>query len=263
MTRVTAITASADDSCNSLAIGCGAPDMTKTVTDGNGTTHFFDVFDGKSVLGTAMAFLPAGAGMPESVPMAVYYHGHNSQNSIEGYIKAMKQRDFRPLLASKKVLWVEPWGGTLSKFGTLATGTGLTTLIESAMFTAISYGRPSRPCPVKPPPPPSLILAGFSGGGASLNALVKSSSTYLSRLTEAWAFDCLYSEEGQKRTWVDWANANTGKTLRVRVSTGEITGSPRRENKIINAAGVSNIDSDDPVTSGHEDCPGKFIPQWL
>jgi hypothetical protein len=42
------------------AIGCRAPDMTKTVTDGNGTTHFFDVFDGKSVLGKAMAFLPAG-----------------------------------------------------------------------------------------------------------------------------------------------------------------------------------------------------------
>ena len=61
--------------------------MTKTITDGNGTTHFFDVFDGKRVLGTAMAFLPAGAGMPESVPMAVYYHGHNSQSSIEGYIK--------------------------------------------------------------------------------------------------------------------------------------------------------------------------------
>ena len=237
--------------------------MTKTVTDANGTTHFFDVFNGASVLGTAMAFLPAGVAIAESVPMAVYYHGHNSQTSIEGYIQAMKQRDFRPLLASKKVLWVEPWGGTLSKFGTMATGPGLTTLIESAMFTAISYGKPSRPRPVKPPPPPSLILAGFSGGGASLNAVVKSSSTYLSLLTEAWAFDCLYSEEGQKNTWVDWAKANTGKTLRVRVSTGETGGSPRRENKIIKAAGVSNIDSDDPVATGHEDCPGKFIPQWL
>ena len=237
--------------------------MVKTVTDGNGTTHFFDVFDGKSVLGTAMAFLPAGAGMPESVPMAVYYHGHNSQNSIEGYIKAMKQRDFRPLLASKKVLLVEPWGGAMSKFGAMATGPGLTTLIESAMFTAISYGRPSRPCPVKPPPPPSLILAGFSGGGASLNAVVKSSSTYLSLLTEAWAFDCLYSEEGQNHTWVDWAKANAGKTLRVRVTTGESSGSPRRENKIIKATPLPNIDAADPVSMGHEDCPGAFIPQWI
>jgi hypothetical protein len=237
--------------------------MTKTVTDTNGTTHFFDVFDGTRVLGTAMAFLPAGIATAESVPMAVYYHGHNSQTSIEGYIKAMKQRDFRPLLASKKVLWVEPWGGMLSKFGAMATGPGLTTLIESAMFTAISSATPSRPCPVKPPPPPSLILAGFSGGGASLNAVVKSNSTYLSLLTEAWAFDCLYSEEGQKKTWVDWAKANGSKTLRVRVSTGETSGSPRRENKIIKAAGVSNIDADDPVAGGHEDCPGKFIPQWL
>ena len=158
---------------------------------------------------------------------------------------------------------MEPRGGARLEIRHAGDRSRLTTLIESAMFTAISYGRPSRPCPVKPPPPPSLILVGFSGGGASLNALVKSSSTYLSRLTEAWAFDCLYSEEGQKRTWVDWANANTDKTLRVRVSTGEITGSPRRENKIINAAGVSNIDLTIPLTSGHEDCPGKFIPQWL
>src|SRR5262249_5014694 len=158
--------AGAGEICNSLAIGGGGSDMTKTITDGTGTTHFFDVFDGKSTIGTAMAFLPAAAGVPEGVPMAVYYHGHNSQHSTEGYVNAMKQGDVRPLLAGKKVLWVQPWGGMLSKFGTMATGPGLTTLIESAMFTAISYGTPSRPCPVKPPPPPSLILAGFSGGGA-------------------------------------------------------------------------------------------------
>jgi hypothetical protein len=57
--------------------------MTKTVTDGNGTTHFLEVFNGKSVIGTAMAFLPSGITMAESVPIVVYYHGHNSQNSIE------------------------------------------------------------------------------------------------------------------------------------------------------------------------------------
>ena len=237
--------------------------MTKTVTDGNGTTHFFEVFNGKSVIGTAMAFLPSGITMAESVPMVVYYHGHNSQSSIEGYIKAMKQRDFRPLLASKKVLLVEPWGGAVSKFGAMATGPGLNTLIDSAMFTAISNGSPSRPCPVKPPPPRSLILAGFSGGGAPLNAAVKSNSAYLGLLSEAWAFDCLYSEEGQNHTWVDWAKANAGKTLRVRVTTGESSGSPRRENKIIRATPLPNIDAADPVSMGHEDCPGAFIPQWL
>jgi len=237
--------------------------MVKTVTDANGTTHFFEVFNGKSTIGTAMAFLPSGITIAESVPMAVYYHGHNSQSSVEEYIKAMKQRDFRPLLASKKVLWVEPWGGVRSKFGAMATGPGLTTLIEAAMFTAISNGTPSRPCPVQPPPPPSLILAGFSGGGAPLNAALRSGSTYLAKLTEAWAFDCLYSEEGQNHTWVDWAKANPGQTVRIRVTTGESSGSPRRENKIIRATPLPNIDADDPVPSGHEDCPGKFIPQWL
>lgn len=237
--------------------------MTKTVTDSTGTTNFIEVFNGKTVLGTAMVFQPLAVSRVQAVPMLVYYHGHNSQSSIEGYIKAMKQRDFRPALATKQVLLVEPWGGMKSKFGVLATGAGLTTLIESAMFFAISNGPTSQDCPVKAPPPASLILAGFSGGGASLNAVVKSSSTYLSRLTEAWAFDCLYSEEGQNRTWVNWANANTDKTLRVRVSTGEITGSPRRENKIIRATPLPNIDADDPASMGHEDCPGSFIPKWL
>ena len=114
--------------------------MTKTITDGNGTTHFFDVFDGKSVIGTAMAFLPASAGVPESVPMAVYYHGHNSQTSIEGYIKAMKQRDFRPLLAGKKVLWVQPWGGILAQVWTGSEGL----LYQSSASLPLSLGQLQR-----------------------------------------------------------------------------------------------------------------------
>lgn len=236
--------------------------MTKSITDGNGTTHFFEVFDGKIIIGTAMVFVPVGVPHVEAVPMLVYFHGHNSQDSIEAYIKAMKQRDFRPLLQSKKLVLVEPWGGRMSsKFGAITTGRGLTTLIDSAMFTAISYGTPSRPCPVQPPPPQSLILAGFSGGGKALNAAVNSKSTYLARLTEVWAFDCFYSEEGQ--TWVNWKQANADLHLRVRVTTTEDTGSPRRENNIIlRAMPLPNIDVDDPVSIGHEDCPGKFIPQW-
>src|SRR5215468_6545726 len=101
--------------------------MTTSVTDGNGTTHFYEVFDGTSVIGKAMVFVPAAVAVVEAVPMLVYYHGHNSQGSIEAYIKAMKQRNFRPLLKSKRVLLVEPWGGTKSKFGAMATGAGLTT----------------------------------------------------------------------------------------------------------------------------------------
>jgi hypothetical protein len=40
--------------------------------------------------------------------MLVCYHGHNGQHSIEGYLKSMAQRDFRPALKDKKV--VAPWG---------------------------------------------------------------------------------------------------------------------------------------------------------
>ncbi len=237
------------------------PKMVKTITDGNGTTHFFDVVDNKKiVLGKAMVFVPGAVSMVEAVPMLVYYHGRNSQDSIEGYIRALKQRDFRPLLGSKEVVLVEPWGGHNPTFGALATGSGLTTLIDSAMFTAIS-GTPGRPCPVKPPPPQSLIIAGFSGGGTALNAAVNSNSSYLGRLSEAWAFDCLYSAEGQK--WVNWARANGSNQLRVRVTTMESSGSPRRENKIIQATPLSNVDVADPVSIGHEDCPGAFIPKWI
>ncbi len=234
--------------------------MTTTVADGSGTTHFFEVIDGMAAIGKAMVFVPHAVTTVEAVPMLVYFHGHNSQDSIEGYIKAMKQRDFRPSLSAKQVVLVEPWGGTGSRFGKMATGAGLTSLIETAMFIAISYGTPSRPCPMKPPPPKSLILAGFSGGGVALNAAVRSNSPHLVRMNEAWAFDCLYSEEGQK--WVDWAKTNGGKRLRVRVTTMESSGSPRRENKIIRATPLPNIDAADPVSLGHEDCPGAFIAQW-
>src|SRR5258708_28559409 len=110
--------------------------MTKSVTDGSGTTHFHDVFNGTSVIGKAMVFVPAAVYMVESAPMVVYYHGHNSQGSIEDYIKAMKQRDFRPLLAAKSVVLVQPWGGTRSKFGAMATADALPTLIDSPEFTA-------------------------------------------------------------------------------------------------------------------------------
>ena len=74
-------------------------------------------------------------------------------------------------------------------------------------------------------------------------------------------FDCLYSAEGQK--WVNWARANGSNQLRVRVTTMESSGSPRRENKIIQATPLPNVDAADPVSIGHEDCPGAFIPKWI
>jgi len=237
--------------------------MTTTIVDGNGTTHFFDVVRGGHSIGKSMMFVPRGVPTVEVVPMLIYFHGHNSQSSIETYVGALPQRDFRPKLSSKKVLLVEPWGGTRSHFGDLVTAGGLSALIDSAMFTAISNGTPSRPCPVQPPPPPSLILAGFSGGGGALNSAVKNIGAYSNRLTEAWAFDCLYSEEGQNGTWVKWAKANSDKKLRIRVTTAEDTGSPRRENAIIRRTPLSNVDASDPVRTGHEDCPINFIPDWL
>jgi hypothetical protein len=243
--------------------------MTTTITDVNGTTHFFDVVRDGHIIGNSMMFIPVAVPVVEAAPMLVYFHGFNSQTSIDHYIRAMTQRDFRPKLASKKVVLVEPWGGTRSNFGALVTGRGLAALIDSAMFTAISNGTPTRPCPVQPPPPPSLILAGFSGGGKSLNEAVIANSAYSDRLTEAWAFDCLYSEEGQNGTWIKWAKANDTKQLRIRVTTGESSGSPRRENDIIRKAAskgspaLTNIDAADPASMNHEDCPISFIPQWL
>src|SRR5580692_6524296 len=100
----------------------------KSVTDGNGTTHFFDM-PGMGQSAGVMLFIPLKVSLVEQVPMLVYYHGHNSQHSIEGYIQAMTQRDFRPSLKDKQVLLVEPWGGGGSRFGALQTPAGLELLI--------------------------------------------------------------------------------------------------------------------------------------
>jgi hypothetical protein len=251
--------------------------MTKTLTDGNGTTHFFDVYPAKrtrhvnDVIGKAMLFIPIGTSMVEQVPMLIYYHGHNKQASIERYVKAQKERDFRPLLASKKVLLVQPWGGHYSNFGALQTAAGVSALIDQAMFIALTYGPPVRPMPplgTPTPKPQSLIIAGFSGGGHPLNSVViDSKGDYLNRLTEAWSFDSMYWAEGQK--WVNWAHGsgNSGKKLRVRLSTGEDSGKPRAQaeiiRKAIKGAPAGNIDIDQPITSTHEELPGRFIPGWL
>jgi len=240
--------------------------MAKSVTDGNGTTHIIDVYDGKSTVGHAMVFVPLAVSLPEQAPMLVYYHGHNGQSSIEGYVTSLTQRDFRPALKAKKVVLVEPWGGTKSNFGKLGGGAGLATLIDQAMFYAISNAPGARSCPAKTPPPTSLILAGFSGGGDALRgAVIGSGAAHIRLLTEVWCFDCMYSGEGS--AWVKWARdpANASKRLRVRVSTKESTGKPRAQADIIrtSAKGAANIDIDKTVSTGHEDLPGLFIPEWL
>src|SRR5262249_6724050 len=254
--------------------------VTKTITDGNGITHFFEVYGGEPVIiskgppiialpppviGTAMVFIPLATSVVEQAPMLVYYHGHNSSTSIEDYIKALKYRDFRPLLKSKKVLFVAPWGGTRSKFGDLGTSAGLARLIDQAMSAALRLSAGARRVVGPTPRPPSLILSGFSGGGATLkNVVIGSKGDYIQRLTEAWCLDCMYSGEGQ--AWFDWATTSR-KTLRVRVSTEEGTGSPRAQADVIRNAlkqkPAPNIDIEKTTEAGHEQLPGLFIQGWL
>jgi hypothetical protein len=95
------------------------------------------------------------------------------------------------------------------------------------------------------------------------NVVIDVKADYVSRITEVWCFDCMYSGEGQD--WVNWAKSsgNAGKQLRVRVTTTEDTGAPRAQAKIIQASPRPNIDIKGPVDLGHEDCPGKYIPDFI
>ncbi len=249
--------------------------MTTTITDGNGTTHFFDVFPAKrtrnvkEIIGRSMLFIPLAATPVEQMTVLVYYHGHHGPATIEGYVGSSKDRDFRPKLKSKKVLLIEPEGGPVSQFGALATPAGLATLIDQAMFIALTYGPPVRSMPplgTPAPKPKSLIIAGFSGGGKALNSVVlDSKAAYLNQLTEAWSLDSMYWGEGQR--WVDWAIAMpSSKTLRVRVTAkggGEKTGAPRRQHAVIMQGVPTNVNMDGHIETTHEKLPGLFIEKWL
>jgi len=153
----------------------------KTVTDGHGTAHFFDVHDSIRIvshgppvvalppakngsIGATMLFIPQAVSLVEQATMLVYYHGHHGPATIEGYVTAKRERNFRPLLRNKKVLLVEPQGPR-SKFVDLGTPAGLASLIDDAMFTAFVHGPTPRVAPVPTPKPPALILAAFSGSG--------------------------------------------------------------------------------------------------
>jgi hypothetical protein len=260
-----------------------ATDDPAPITDGNGTTRFFTVYDKFSagvqitstgpheqrltnvVRGRAMLFIPQAVSLAEQVPMLVYYHGHHGPSLIEGYIKEKAERDFRPLLKDKKVLLVEPQGGPLSRFEFLGTPAGLTLLLWRAMQKAFE-GPPERKLPKQVPNPSSLILVGFSGGGAAVKKLVLPDvkADYTNRLTAVWCFDSMYSGEGDE--YVNWARKSK-KTLRVRVSTTEDTGKPRAQAAVIRAAKKAprddNIDIDKAIETSHEKLPGLFIPGWL
>ena len=141
-------------------------------------------------------------------------------------------------------------------------------LIDQAMSAALRLGPGARRGLGPTPRPQSLILAGFSGGGATLkNVVIGSKADYIHRLTEVWCLDCMYSGEGQ--SWLDWARTagNSGGTLRVRTSTEEGTGSPRAQAKIIRDAvqhrREPNIDIEKTTQAGHEQLPSLFIQGWL
>lgn len=242
-------------------------DMVTSTTDANGTTHFFPVYLNGASIGDAMAFLPAGITAAESVPTLVYFHGHNSVANLPAYLRSNPStRDLRPLLSGKRVALIQPWGGHHSAFGRFQTGPGLTALIETGLRVLIEYATPSRPCPVQVPNPPAVILAAHSGGGEALRAAVKSSSTYLPLVEQVWAFDCMYSGEGDE--WIRWCRANSSKRFRVRASTHQWSRKPRAEAEKILAATrhrthpLQNADVE-VVNLAHDSFPRTFIPAFL
>jgi len=253
---------------------------TKTITDGNGTTKFFDVsgdirlvkpgtppvYLPGDTIGRTMLFVPQAVTVAWQAPMVIYYHGHHGPALIDDYITEMPERDFRPLLKSLKVVLVEPQGGPLSKFGMLGTPAGVSKLINQAMSAAlrITTRGPGQRMPDPQPKPWPLIFVGFSGGGATLkNVVITDKADYASQITEAWCFDCMYSGEGN--AWVKWTTKY--KKLRVRCSTEEGTGSPRAQAEVIRQAKKAhpalNIDIADTVKSTHEGLPGMFLPEFI
>jgi len=221
--------------------------MGKVATDGNGTTTTFDV---KGDKGEAMLFVPVSVHIDQA-PLMVFFHGHSDADdpnpqTLADYLGDIPDRDFRPLLKLKKLMLIEPWGGTWSKFGTPGTAVGLATLIEAA------FGKIR---------PASLILAGFSGGGATLKRVgMNLGGTWFSLLSEVWCLDCMYSAEGDE--WGDWAR-KTKKRLRVGLSSGENSKpgmGPRAQVKNIGTGDTVSIENFD---CGHEELPGRCINKWL
>jgi hypothetical protein len=221
--------------------------MGKSVTDGNGTTNFFDV---KGDKGEAMLFVPVSVHI-DQVPLMVFFHGHSDDDkpnpqTIADYIDDISDRDFRPLLKLKKVVLIEPWGGTWSKFGRPATAAGLPALIEAAIGT-------TRPA--------SLILAGFSGGGDALRAVgMNLGGTWFSLLSEVWCLDCMYSGEGDD--WGNWARKNK-KRLRVGLSSGENSKPGKGPRAQVKAIGTGDTITIENIDCGHEELPGRCIKKWL
>lgn len=222
--------------------------MVQTVSDANGTTHFFDVNGGK-----ALAFKPKGLTDSEAQAVLVYYHGYNSTNDLKSYMASVpKTRDLRPLLAATPMLLVEPWGGQKSEFSKFVTASGLTALIDEAIGLAGIKKPPSR-----------VILAAHSGGGMQLPQAAESSFAHAERLTQVWALDCMYLNEGSR--WVAWCRKNPGKTLRVRASTHAWSAKPKAQAEVIAKAadgGLLPNANVDIVNLAHDSFPPTYVPEF-
>jgi hypothetical protein len=222
--------------------------MGTTESDGNGTTHFFDINGGK-----ALAFKPKSLTDPEAQAVLVYYHGYNSSNDLKSYMASFPtERDLRPLLAATPMLLVEPWGGQKSDFSKFVTASGLTALIDEAIRLAGIKGPPSR-----------VILAAHSGGGMQLPLAAESSFAYADQVTQVWALDCMYLSEGTR--WISWCRKNAGKTLRVRASTHPLSAKPRREAEAIEqaAGGGLLLNANAAIVDlKHELFPPTYVPAF-
>jgi hypothetical protein len=236
--------------------------MVKTVKNGNGTTHFFPVVHGKRTIGRALAFVPTGVGLAEMAPMVVYFHGKSFEdaNSLETYLASERGIwDIRPVLRDEKVLLVMPWGGPLSQrgFASFFGAAALTELIQTAMRVAVVNGGAKREL-AEVPWPSSLVLAGHSGGGLALLRAANAKTPYSRLLTDVWALDCMYWQEG--KDWVKWCNENPDRTLHVRVADKDRK--PRTEAKAMLKTRPKNADIQ-IVGVGHFAMPKTYAPEFI
>jgi|SRR5215468_7297081 len=217
--------------------------MGTTETDANGTTYYYDVNGGK-----ALAFKPKGMSESDRKTVLVFFHGYNSTSDLKSYMASdPPNRDLRPLLVGKPMLLVEPWGGQKSEFSKFVTASGLTSLIDEALYVSgvkSSY----------------VILAAHSGGGMQLPLAAESSFDYADQLTQVWALDCMYLFEGTR--WISWCRKNPGKALRVRASTHAPSAKPRHEAEVIakaaDAGTLSNANVD-VVNRAHDTFPPTYV----
>jgi hypothetical protein len=195
-------------------------------------------------------------------PMVVYFHGKSfaDANNLETYLSSEKGIwDIRPVLRTEKLVLVMPWGGPLSQrgFASFFGATALTELIQTAMRVALVNGATKREL-AEVPWPASLVLAGHSGGGLALLKAANAKTPYSRLLTDVWALDCMYWEEG--KDWVKWCNENPDRTLHVRVANKPLK--PKVQAEAMLKTRPENADIE-IVDVRHSDMPKTYAPEFV